>query len=350
MLTEVAHNNLFSQLHGGVQEKATATWGASPSVPKAEPRSPGPVALRVEGLRKRYGTKEAVAGVSFAVREGEVFGLLGPNGAGKTSTIAMLATQRQPSAGEATLFGHRLSTEVTAVRRLIGLVPQDLAVYPMLTAAENLRFFGRVYGVKGAELEGRIDELLEFVGLAGRRDEYVGTFSGGMKRRLNLAVGLVHRPQVILLDEPTAGVDPQSREHIFAIVRRLREAGNAILYVTHYMEEAEELCDRLGIMDQGKLIAVGTLDELLARLGCAETIEVRGLPPGTDFSLLKAAGGVCHVESSQGVTRLFVDSAVQFLAPLQQTLSRYPGPVHVKMGPLSLEHLFIDLTGKELRD
>src|SRR5262245_14542264 len=239
MLTDVVYNQLFSHLRGSTNQRAMTTQDACSSVLRAEPRFPGPVALQVEGLRKQYGAKEAVAGVSFEVREGEVFGLLGPNGAGKTTTIAMLATQRRPSAGEATLFGHRLSTEVTVVRRLIGLVPQDLAVYPMLTAAENLRFFGRVYGVKGADLEGRIDELLEFVGLAGRRDEYVGTFSGGMKRRLNLAVGLVHRPQVILLDEPTVGVDPQSREHIFAIVRRLREAGNATLYAPHSPDAAQ---------------------------------------------------------------------------------------------------------------
>src|SRR5437773_470156 len=318
MLTEVAHNKLFSQLRGTAEEKATATQDACSPVPRAELKLPGQVALRVEGLQKRYGTKEAVAGVSFAVHEGEVFGLLGPNGAGKTTTIAMLATQRQPSGGEATLFGHRLSKAVRSVRRLIGLVPQDLAVYPRLTAAENLRFFGRVYGVAGAELEGRIDELLKFVGLAGRRADYVGTFSGGMKRRLNLAVGLVHRPKLILLDEPTAGVDPQSREHIFAIVRQLRAAGNAILYVTHYMEEAEGPCDRLGIMDRGKLIAVGTLDELLAHLGCAETIEVRGLPPGTDLGRLKAVEGACRMETSEGVTRLFVRNAAHFLAPLQQ--------------------------------
>jgi len=350
MLTEVAYNRLFFQHRGRAKEKATATQDVFLPVPKAELRLPGQVALRVEGLQKRYGTKEAVAGVSFEVREGEVFGLLGPNGAGKSTTIAMLATQRRPSAGDATLFGHRLSTEVRVVRRLIGIVPQDLAIYPRLTAAENLRFFGRVYGVEGVELEERIDELLTFVGLEGRRDEYVGTFSGGMKRRLNLAVGLVHRPKLILLDEPTAGVDPHSRERIFAIVRRLREADNAILYVTHYMEEAEGLCDRLGIMDQGKLIAVGTLNELLAQLGCAETIEVRGLPPGADLGLLKAAGGACRIESSNGVTRLFVRNAAQLLAPLQQTISRSAGPVHVKMGPLSLEHLFLYLTGKELHD
>lgn len=326
-----------------------ATQDTYARVPEA-PRVSGPVALRVEGLQKRYGAKEAVVGVSFEVREGEVFGLLGPNGAGKTTTIAMLATQQRPSGGEATLFGHRLSKEVKWVRRLIGLVPQDLAVYPRLTAAENLRFFGRVYGVAGAELEGRIDELLRFVGLERRRDEYAGTFSGGMKRRLNLAIGLVHRPKLILLDEPTAGVDPQSREHIFAIVRQLRAAGTAILYVTHYMEEAEGLCDRLGIMDQGKLIAVGTLDELLAHLGCAETIEVRGLPLGTDLGALKAVEGTCQMETSDGVTRLFVRNAAHFLAPLQQTLSRASGAVHVRMGPLSLEHLFLHLTGKELRD
>ena len=326
--------------------RAAVSWAPA----SAEPRVPEPVALQVEGLQKRYGTREAVAGVSFAVREGEVFGLLGPNGAGKTTTLAMLATQRRPSAGDATLFGQRLSTDVRAVRRLIGLVPQALALYPRLTAAENLRFFGRVYGVQGVELEERIDELLTFIGLEGCRDEYVATFSGGMKRRLNLAVGLVHRPRLLLLDEPTAGVDPHSRERIFAIVRRLRAADTAILYVTHYMEEAEELCDRLGIMDQGKLLAVGTLAELLAQFECAETIEVRGLAPGTDFSPLRTASGAYRIERSPGVTRLFVRNAAQFLAPLQPILSRAAGPVHVKMGPLSLEHLFLHLTGKELHD
>jgi ABC-2 type transport system ATP-binding protein len=236
------------------------------------------------------------------------------------------------------------------VRRLIGIVPQALALYPRLTAAENLRFFGRVYGVESGELEERIDELLQFVGLAERRDEYVATFSGGMKRRVNLAVGLVHRPKLLLLDEPTAGVDPQSRERIFAIVRQLRAAGNAVLYVTHYMEEAEQLCDRLGIMDQGKLLVVGTLDELLAQLGCAETIEVRGLPLGTDFGPLQATEGACRIERSHEGTRFFVRNAAQYLAPLQQIISRARGSVHVKMGPLSLERLFLHLTGKELHD
>jgi len=220
----------------------------------------------------------------------------------------------------------------------------------MLSAAENLHFFGRVYGVKRAELESRIDELLHFVGLEGRRNDYVATFSGGMKRRLNLAVALVHRPKLILLDEPAAGVDPQSREHIFEIVRRLREAGNAILYTTHYMEEAERLCDRIGILSQGKLVAMGTLDDLLASLECGEIIEMRGLPPGTDLATVQAAGEVCRIESSDGVVRLFVNRADDLLGPLQKIISRSKQPVHLKIAPLSLEHLFLHLTGKELRD
>jgi linearmycin/streptolysin S transport system ATP-binding protein len=191
---------------------------------------------------------------------------------------------------------------------------------------------------------------LQLVGLETRRNDYAGTFSGGMKRRLNLAAALVHSPGVLLLDEPTAGVDPQSREHIFEIVRRLREAGTAILYTTHYLEEAEALCDRLGIMSRGKLVAMGTLDALLANLECAEIIEVRGLPPGTDLAAVQAAGGVCGVERTDRVMRLFVRSATHLLEPLQKIISRSRQPVHLKITPISLEHLFLSLTGTELHD
>jgi ABC-2 type transport system ATP-binding protein len=236
------------------------------------------------------------------------------------------------------------------VRRMIGIAPQDIAIYPMLTASENLRFFGRIYGVSRAKLESRVGELLHLVGLETRSNDYAGTLSGGMKRRLNLAAALVHSPRVLLLDEPTAGVDLQSREYIFEIVRRLREAGTAILYTTHYMEEAEVLCDRLGIMNQGKLVAMGTLDALLANLDCSEIIEVRGLPPGTDFSAVQAAGGVSRVERRDGIVRLFVRSATQLLEPLQKIISRCRQPVHLKIAPISLEHLFLRLTGTELRD
>jgi ABC-2 type transport system ATP-binding protein len=288
--------------------------------------------------------------LSFDVREGEVFGLLGPNGAGKTTVISIVATERAPSGGDATLFDHSIRKEPKIVRRMIGVAPQDVAIYPMLTAAENLRFFGRIYSVSRAVLEARIEELLHLVGLEKRRNDHAGTFSGGMKRRLNLATALVHSPRVLLLDEPTAGVDPQSREHIFEIVRRLREAGTAILYSTHYMEEAEGLCDRLGIMSQGKLVAMGTLDALLANLECGEIIELRGLPPGTDLAVVQAAGGVCRVERVDGVTRLFVRSAAHLLEPLQNIISRSRQPVHIKIAPISLEHLFLRLTGEELRD
>ena len=314
------------------------------------PERTGPLALRVQGLHKRYGVIEAVAGITFEISEGEVFGLLGPNGAGKTTTISVVATQLRPTSGDAVVFGHSVRRDVSAVRGMIGVVPQDIALYPNLTAAENIRFFGRMYRVAKAELEERIDALLRLVGLDGRRDDYVATFSGGMKRRLNMAVSLVHRPRLVLLDEPTAGVDPHSREHIFQIVRGLRDEGTAIVYTTHYMEEAERLCDRLGIMDEGKIIAMGTLDELINQLGCAEIIQLRGLPPLADLSRLQNAAGVCRIETHDGVTRVFVTSSARALAPLNQAISRYGDQVSVEITPLSLEALFLQLTGKELRD
>ncbi len=309
-----------------------------------------PVAVRVSDLRKRYETIEAVRGISFEIHQGEVFGLLGPNGAGKTSTISMLSTQMRPTAGDATVFDHSVTSDVVAVRRVIGVVPQDLALYPKLTAAENMRFFGRMYQVPKHELEKRLDELLGLVGLDTRRDEYVSNFSGGMKRRLNIAVSLVHEPKLILFDEPTVGVDPQSREHIFTIVSRLRAGGAAILYTTHYMEEAERLCDRLGIMNEGKIIAMGALDELLANAGCSEVIELRGLPPVADLGRLQNAPGVCRVEHHDGATHLYVNDAASLLAPLQQAIGRYGSAGSLQIAPLRLDKLFLQLTGKELRD
>jgi len=308
------------------------------------------VAVRVLDLEKRYDQIEAVRGIRFEIHAGEVFGLLGPNGAGKTSTISMLATQLRPSAGGAEVFGHSITGDVAAVRRRIGVVPQDLALYPKLTAAENVRFFGRMYEVPKAELEHRIDELLQLVGLDGRRDDFVHTFSGGMKRRLNIAVSLVHAPRLILFDEPTVGVDPQSREHIFSIVNRLRESGAAILYTTHYMEEAERLCDRLGIMDEGRIIAIGALDEMLASAGCSEVIELRGLPVAADLGPLPASPGVCRVERHEDAVWIYVNDAAAMLGSLQQLLARLPSPVSLQISPLRLDRLFLQLTGKELRD
>jgi ABC-2 type transport system ATP-binding protein len=309
-------------------------------------RDAGEVALRVDALGKRYGAIEAVRDVSFDLCHGEIFGLLGLNGAGKTTLISMLASERRPSAGDAVLLGHSIRNERREVRRMIGVAPQDIALYPMLTAAENLRFFGRIYDVRGAELETRVEELLHFVGLHERGNDRVDTYSGGMKRRLNLAAALVHRPKLILLDEPTAGVDPQSREEILKLVRRLRDDGNAVLYTTHYMEEAEELCDRLGILNEGKLVAVGTLDALLRNLDFSEVIELNGISARTDLSPIRALGGVCRIERNNGRARLFVKRAVNFLEPLQRVVGRDKS-VRLRIAPISLENLFLHLTGRE---
>jgi len=313
-----------------------------------QPADQKAVALRVVGLSKYYGPTSAVSGLNFEIREGEIFGLLGPNGAGKTSTIAMLATQRRPSGGDALLFGRSASREPYQVRQMIGFAPQEVSLYPQLTAAENLQFFGRIYGVNRAELSERIDALLTMVGLEAHGDERVDTFSGGMKRRLNLAVSIVHRPKLILLDEPTAGVDPESREQILNIIGRLRDNGSAILYTTHYMEEAERLCDRVGILNEGHLVAVGTLDELLSKQDYAEIIELRGMPAGIDLAAMRALGGVSLVERRDGLVRLHVKRATDFLLPLQKIISRSNQNVRLKISPLSLEDLFLHLTGKEL--
>lgn len=309
----------------------------------------GPPAVQVTGLRKQYDDVEAVAGIDFELYEGEVFGLLGPNGAGKTSTISVLATRLLPTSGDARVFGHSVHEDVSRVRQLLGLVPQEIALYPKLTGAENLRFFGHAYGVSSADLKTRVAELLELVGLDSRGDDFVDTYSGGMKRRLNLAVGLVHRPRLVLLDEPTVGVDPHSREHIFQIVEGLRNDGTAILYTTHYMEEAERLCDRLGIMDEGKIIAIGSLESLLDKAHCSEIIEVRGLPSGADLRGLQNAAGVCRVEHEPDLVRFYVTDAADLLGPVHQALRPYKG-VSLAITPLSLERFFLQLTGKELRD
>ena len=317
---------------------------------KHRPADQKAVALRVVGLSKQYGATTAVSGLNFEIHEGEIFGLLGPNGAGKTSTIAMLATQRRPSDGDATLFGHSARKEPYQVRQMIGFAPQEISLYPELTAAENLQFFGRIYGMNRAELGPRVEELLSMVGLYLHGDKRVGTFSGGMKRRLNLAVSIVHRPKLILLDEPTAGVDPESREQILNIIGGLRDNGCAILYTTHYMEEAERLCDRVGILSEGRLVAVGTLDTLLSEQDYAEVIEVRGLRAGIDLAAMQAWGGVSRIERDRGdgMTRLYVKRSADFLLPLQKIISRSNQNVRLKISPLSLEDLFLHLTGKTL--
>lgn len=222
--------------------------------------------LDVCKVEKRYGKTLALAGVSFAVADGEIFGLLGPNGAGKTTLLSIISGLLEPSAGEVRLAGTPLRRADRNIRRLLGIVPQELALYGELTAAENLRFIGQLYDIRGAELRQRVDEVLRLIGLADRAHHQACTFSGGMQRRLNLGMALVHRPRLLLLDEPTTGVDPQSRNHIFEGVRRLNAEGMTIVYTSHYMEEVQALCRRIGIIDHGRLIACDTLPSLLRQL------------------------------------------------------------------------------------
>jgi ABC-2 type transport system ATP-binding protein len=224
--------------------------------------------LKVDNLVKKYGDFEAVKGISFSVEEGEVFGLLGPNGAGKTTAISMLTGVLPPTSGTAQIGGHDIVKASDRVKKINGLVPQDLALYPTLSARANLNFFGRIYGLRGKGLKERVDDVLHVVALTDRADDAVDTFSGGMKRRVNIAAGLVHQPQLLFLDEPTVGVDPQSRNHIFDSVLRLnRERGMSIIYTSHYMEEVELLCNRVAIVDQGEIIALDTIKNLVALLG-----------------------------------------------------------------------------------
>jgi ABC-2 type transport system ATP-binding protein len=213
--------------------------------------------LEVENLVKMYGDFAAVDGVSFEMEEGEVFGLLGPNGAGKTTTISMLTGITDPTEGTARIRGFDIKTQLDDAKKINGLVPQDLALYPTISARANLRFFGRIYGLHGKDLDERIEDVLRIVALTDRADEPIEKYSGGMKRRINIAAGMVHQPRLLFLDEPTVGVDPQSRNHIFESVLRLnRERGMSILYTSHYMDEVERLSTRDAIVDQGKIIAM----------------------------------------------------------------------------------------------
>jgi len=223
--------------------------------------------LTASCLRKAFGDSTAVDGVSFSIGEGEIFGLLGPNGAGKTTTIRMLSTVLRADEGDVTIGGSSVSADADAVRKIIGVCPQELALYPELSANDNLVFFGRMAGLGGREAKETARENLETVGLADRAKDKVDNFSGGMKRRVNIAVALMNRPKMLFLDEPTVGIDPQSRNHIFDTVESLRDEGMTVLYTTHYMEEADRLCDRVGVIDHGRLIALGTPRELKARIG-----------------------------------------------------------------------------------
>ena len=233
--------------------------------------------LVATNLRQEFDGVQAVDDVSFSIRRQEIFGLLGPNGAGKTTTIRMLSTVLAPDEGEVVIGGHSVTLEGDEVRKLIGVCPQELALYPELSATDNLVFFGRMAGLSGAQAKEAAQENLQTVGLLDRAKDKVDKFSGGMKRRVNLSIALMGRPQLLFLDEPTVGIDPQSRNHIFDTVEQLRDSGMTVLYTTHYMEEADRLCDRLGIMDHGRLISLGSPDELKAQIGDPDEVTLESV-------------------------------------------------------------------------
>jgi ABC-2 type transport system ATP-binding protein len=314
--------------------------------------------IRVEDLRVRYGERWALDGVSFAVEAGEVVGLLGPNGAGKTTTLSVLATLRAPSAGRALVGGHAVDREPAAARRALGLVPQNVALYPTLTARENLRFFARLLGLGRAAASAAIAQALELAGLVERADDVVATFSGGMQRRLNLACALLHAPRVLLLDEPTVGVDPQSRERIFAAVRAQAAAGTAVLYSTHYMEEAERLCDRVVLIDHGHAVAAGTPAALVRqatnRLRLA-VVTRRAVPPGwldgvAGAHALRTEDTDDALAGRGDVTHVAIDDLTVATRVLERAAASAGEVMEFHLHQPDLQDVFIELTGRALRD
>jgi ABC-2 type transport system ATP-binding protein len=312
--------------------------------------------VKVQNLVKRYTPDgpNAVDGISFEIQKGEIFSLLGPNGAGKTTAISVISTLLPPTSGAAYVNGHDVRAEPMAVRKSLGVVPQDLALYGDLTGLENLRFWGEMRGLTGDTLKREIDEKLELTGLTDRAQDRVNTYSGGMKRRLNLAVGLLGNPPLVMLDEPTVAIDPQSRRYILDWVTRMKGEGLTVLYTTHYMEEAQELSDRIGIIDHGKLIALGTLDELIQLVGQQETLMLQlwqsdGL---TDLKeAVQSLEDVAQASIREEMLVLNVPSAESLLpAVLNQASALDLSLRTIEIREPNLETVFLHLTGRALRD
>jgi len=310
--------------------------------------------LEVKELVKKYGDFTAVYGLSFDIKEGEIFSLLGPNGAGKTTTISMLSTLYAPTSGEATIGGHSVTREPMAVRNLIGVVPQELALYDDLSARENLVFWGQMYGLSGKTLKTRVGEVLEQIGLADKAKNRVKTYSGGMKRRVNIGVGLLHKPRLLFMDEPTVGIDPQSRRAILDSVKALNQQGMTVLYTTHYMEEAEELSDRVGIIDHGELIALGTQAELNRQVGEKDTLVLH-IDEGQNGEALAAAvrriHGVLKADITDHTVAVIAQEAEEIMAPVITTANELGIKIRsVDIQEPNLEAVFLSLTGRALRD
>jgi ABC-2 type transport system ATP-binding protein len=306
-------------------------------------------AISVEGLRKRYGTRTALAGIDLTVARGEIVGLLGPNGAGKSTTLSILATLLPPDEGIIRIAGHRLPQDAHAARRVLGLVPQQIALYPTLTAAENLRFFGRMLGLAAGARADAVAQALALVGLTDRADDPVEHYSGGMRRRLNLACGILHAPEVLLLDEPTSGIDPQSRERIYAAITDLAERGTAVLTSTHDMDEAERLCGRILLLDAGRQVAAGTTDDLVTKTGMASSLNLRMLrPPPPDW--LDGLGSVRVLAANGTSATLALDDPAALPVVLARAARTGGEVLEMRFDRPTLADAFFALTGHALRD
>jgi ABC-2 type transport system ATP-binding protein len=309
--------------------------------------------VSVEALCKRFGDVIAVDGVSFAIDDGSIFGLLGPNGAGKTTTISMISCLLAPDSGNVLVDGHSVRTQSTAVRRALGVVPQEIALYPTLTALENLRFWGQMYGLSGRPLAEAVAYGLKMAGLEEQAKKRIETFSGGMKRRINIAAGILHRPKVLLMDEPTVGIDPQSRNHILETVRELSREGMTVLYTSHYMEEVEALCDRVAIIDRGRAIANGTLEELSALVGDEDRVRVEFAEENREAAAtaVGALAGVSRAELCDSQLEVLAPDAAVVLGPMMAAIASAGAAVRsVEVVEPNLESVFLHLTGRALRD
>ncbi len=306
--------------------------------------------IEVRDLQKSYGDLMAVNRVSFSAGKGTVFGLLGPNGAGKSTTISCLSGLLKPTAGSIRVGGFDISSDAVKAKACLGIVPQELAIYEDLSARENLGFWGAAYGLKGDKLKQRVDQVLNRIGLTDRAGDLPKEYSGGMKRRLNFGCGLVHEPSILLLDEPTVGVDPQSRERLFDLVREEKGRGTCVLYTTHYMEEAEKLCDELAIIDHGKIIASGTLNTLRAEFGGNDIIQLTGSfdPVRVEEAMTELNGDILSLATD--VLMIAIKDGARNLPAILRDIGATGADIYdTRLSEPNLESLFLKLTGKDLR-
>ncbi len=309
-------------------------------------------AIEAQNLKKSFGDLQAVKGVDFHAEKGEILSLLGPNGAGKSTTISMLCGLLHPDEGDASIEGHSIRHDAEKARAALGVVPQEIAIYPDLSARENLVFWGKMYGLRGSALKRRVNEVLNIIGLTDRQKGACGKFSGGMKRRLNIGIALLHKPQVVIMDEPTVGIDPQSRRNILDNVLELNQQGMTVLYTTHYMEEAQELSNHIAVMDHGEIIAYGTHAELIKLVGEQDRITVTtNVEPDGVIEAWRKVDGVHQISRTDGTVALLADDSNVTLPHLFEEAAR----MHVRITSVdvqepNLEAVFLHLTGRALRD